>query len=275
VRGRFFTEQEVRDSAHVVIISDSLARAFWPGQTAIGRQLVMGTAPETSFGPAGPQFAGPIEVIGVVRDIRGVSMTGVDVGDIYLPKLTNGWTSRILLRTDGNPAAVIREVPRVVAGVDAALPVAVERMDRVVASDGSVVAARAGGGGLALIGMIGLVLASIGVYGTVSYSVRQREREIGIRMALGASTRQVLAAALRDTIAWIARGMIAGIVLGVIGIELSHAMLVDASLTASRFDPIAVIAVSAGMVGLAIVAALISGRQAAMTDPAAVLRGGA
>ena len=275
VRGRVFTHQEVRDSAHVAIISDSLARTFWPGQSAIGRHLVMGTSPETGFGPAGPELSGPVEVIGIVRDIRGVSMTGVDAGAIYLPKLTNGWTSRLLLRVDGDAASVMREVPRVVATVEAALPVATERMNHIVASDGSVVGARTGAAILALIGVIGLVLASIGVYGAVSYTVRQREREIGIRMALGASMRQVLAAALGDTVVWIGRGVIAGIVLGMVGVKLSNAVLVDASITASRLDPLAITVVASGIVVLAIMAALISGRQAAITDPAAVLRGGA
>ncbi|HEY2377966.1 MAG TPA: ADOP family duplicated permease [Gemmatimonadaceae bacterium] len=274
-RGRTFSAQEVRDSVPVTVISDSLARAFWPGKDPIGRKLVMGTAPETGFGPTAPRFAGSIEVIGVVRDIRGVSMTSVDGGDIYLPKLTNGWTSRIVLAVDGNGAAVIRAVPRVVATAEPMLPVAVERMDRIVASDGSVMTARVSGAILALIGAIGLVLAWVGVYGLVSFSVRQREREIAIRMALGANTRHVLAASVGDAIVWIARGVAVGIVLGIGGIRVANAALGTASATASTFDPIALLVVPAALVALAVIAALVSGRQAASTDPAAVLRGGA
>ncbi|HVT37918.1 MAG TPA: ADOP family duplicated permease [Gemmatimonadaceae bacterium] len=272
IRGRSFSAQEVREGAGVAVISDSMARTLWPGVEAIGRQLATGTARETGFNTGARAPAGTVEVVGVVRDVHGLAMATVDVGDVYLPRLTNGWSSRILLRVDGDGSAMAREIPRIVHDIEPALPVSVENMSAVVASDAGVVAGKVGAWVLATIGLLGLVLAGVGVYGTVSYSVRHQRREIGIRMALGARPRQVLAATLRGPFRWIAGGVGAGVLLGVTGIKLTNAILVGVSATASALDPAVLVLVPLVIALFALSAAALSGRKAAGLDPAAVLR---
>ena len=271
LRGRTFTQEEVRDSAQVVVISDSMARALWPHRDAVGQRLALSTARPSAFN-AGPGLSGTAEVVGVVANVRGISMTGSDIGDVYLPKLTNGWSSRILVRTWGSRAAVMRDVPRIVHDIEAALPVSVQSMDEVVASDASVLTARLSADILAVVGAIGFLLAFVGVYGMVSYAVRQRQREIGIRMALGASARQVLAAALRGTLTWVARGVAVGVCLGMIGITLTNAFLAGVTVSASVLDPGSMLLVPLTIGGVAVFAAALSARKAASTNPAAVLR---
>ena len=270
MRGRTFTEEEVRDSAHVAVISDSMARVLWPGGDALGKQIAFGTKP-SAFN-AGPGLTGSSEVIGIVGNVRGLSMSGVDVGDVYLPRLTNDWSSRILLQTRGDVAALIREVPRIVHDVEPALPVSVQSMTDVVAADASVTTARVGAAILAAVGVIGLLLASVGVYGTVSYAVRQKQREIGIRIALGATGAQVLIATLRDTVVWLGYGAAAGVVLGIVGVKLTNAVLAGASVAASIVDPMSMLVVPAVIAAVAVVAASLSARKATLTNPATVLR---
>jgi putative ABC transport system permease protein len=271
MRGRPFTEQDVRDSAPVAVISDSMARALWPRGDGLGKRLALHVTSTRGFN-AGRALVGTAEVIGVVGTVRGVSMTGGDVGDVYLPRLTNDWSSRILLRTQVDPASIAGEVTRIVHEVEPALPVSTETMVDVVASDGSVTTARASAGILAAVGVIGLLLASVAVYGMVSYAVRQKQREIGIRMALGAHGAQVLAAALRGTLMWIVRGVVAGVVFGIIGIKLTNAVLTGASVSASVIDPASIVLVPFLIGIIAVLAASLSARKAAATNPAVVLR---
>jgi putative ABC transport system permease protein len=272
VRGRTFTAQEVRDSAKVAVISDSMARVLWPKGDAIGKQLAMGTTPQLGFSPGGAALSGTAQIIGVVRDVRGLTIAGPDVGDVYLPKLTNGWSSRIVLGVNGDMARIERDVAVIVREAEPALPVSALPMNAVVSSDASIVTARAGAGILALIGALGLLLAGVGVYGMVSYSIRQRRREIGIRMALGAQPYQVLAAAVRGTVRWIFRGIIAGVVFGMAAIKVTNAVLQGVSISASVLDPGALLVVPVVIGGFALLAAFLSGRKAALMDPAVVLR---
>jgi putative ABC transport system permease protein len=271
VHGRSFTAQEVRDSAAVAVISDSMARHLWPKGDAIGKRLALGVAPLTGFNTGGT-LSGSAEIVGVVRDIRGVTIATPDAGDVYLPKVTNGWNSRLVVVVQGDMASVARDVSRSVREIDPALPVATQTMADLVSSDTSVITARVGAMVLASIGAIGLLLAAVGVSGMVSYAVRQQRREIGIRMALGAQSRQVLGAAMRGSLQWIVGGTIVGTVLGAAGIALANSVLQGVSISASTLDPGVLILLPIGIGGLALSAALLSARRATSIDPAAVLR---
>ncbi|HEY2823963.1 MAG TPA: ADOP family duplicated permease [Gemmatimonadales bacterium] len=271
IRGRTFSAEEVRDSTHVAMVSDSLARQFWPHDDPIGKSIAIGVAPQTGFN-LGPAPALTAEVIGVVRDVHGLTATEPDAGDVYLPRLTSGWSSRIVLRVGGDMGRIQAAVPKVVHDIEPALPVSVQTMDDVVASDASVITARVGAGVLAVIGVLGLLLAAVGVYGMVSYTVRQQRRETGIRMALGARAPQILAANLRGSARWILGGVAVGTVLGAIGIVLSNTVLAAALVSASALDPAVLAGVPALIAALALFAAFLSGRKAALLDPAMVLR---
>jgi ABC-type antimicrobial peptide transport system permease subunit len=199
-------------------------------------------------------------------------MASFDNGGVYLPKLTNDWSSRILLRVRGDQQSVIREIPRIVREIEPALPVSVQSLDDVVASDGSVLTARISASILAVVGMLGLLLASVGVYGMISYAIRQRQREIGIRMALGAHGPLILRAALRGSTQWLGRGVALGIVLGIIGVKVTNAVLAGASVSASVVDPVSMIVVPLVIGAVALLAAVMSARKAASMSPAVVLR---
>jgi putative ABC transport system permease protein len=271
VRGRSFTAQEVRDSAAVAVISDSMARQLWPNGDAIGKRLALGVAPLTGFNTGGT-LSGSAEIVGVVRDIRGVTIATPDAGDVYLPKLTNGWNSRLVVVIQGDMARVARDVSRIIREIEPALPVSTQTMADLVSSDASVIIARVGAMVLASIGAIGLLLAAVGVSGMVSYAVRQQRRGIAIRMALGAQSRHVLGAALRGSLQWIVGGTIVGTVLGAAGIALANSVLQGVSISASRPDPGVLILLPMGIGGLALSAAVLSARRATLIDPAAVLR---
>jgi putative ABC transport system permease protein len=177
-----------------------------------------------------------------------------------------------VLRIDGDMARVARDVPRIVRDIEPALPVAAQTMDDLVSTDTSVVTARVGAMILAAIGALGLLLAAVGVSGMVSYSVRQQRREIGIRMALGAQSRQVLGAAISGSVRWIVGGVIAGTLVGAAGITVTNAVLQGASVSASTMDPGVLILMPLVIGGVAFLAALLSARKATLVDPAAVLR---
>jgi predicted permease len=273
LRGRSFTRAEVRDSAPVVLVSDGVARALWPRGDGLGKEIALSVAPLSVFGASAP-LHGTARVIGVVSNVRGVSMASYDAGGVYLPKLTNDWSSRILLRMAGDPERALHEIARIVAEIEPALPVSVQRYDDIVATDGSVLTARLSAALLAIVGALGLLLASVGVYGMISYDIRQKQREIGIRMALGATAWLILRAALRGTTRWLTRAVVCGILLGVVGIKLTNVVLEGASVTASVLDPISMVIVPAVIAGVALLAALMSARKATRTNPAVVLRDG-
>jgi putative ABC transport system permease protein len=145
-------------------------------------------------------------------------------------------------------------------------------MAAVVSTDVSVVTARVGAEILGVLGLLGFLLAAVGVYGMVAYTVRQQRREIGIRMALGAQARQVVAAALGGTVRWILAGIATGVVLGAASIQLAGAVLAGASVAAHPLDPVVLAGVPFAIAALALCAAFLSGRKAALLDPAVVLR---
>jgi ABC-type antimicrobial peptide transport system permease subunit len=248
-----------------------MARSLWPNGDALGKEIALNAGRVSPFN-AGSGLKGTARVIGVVGNVRGVSMTGPDVGDVYLPRLTNDWSSRILLRTRGDAAALIRELPRIVHDIEPALPVSVQQMTDVVATDASVMTARVSAGILAAVGIIGLLLASVGAYGAVSYAVRQKQRDIGIRIALGATHAQVLVATLRDTMAWLRWGVCAGVCLGIVGVLLANAVLAGASVAASVLDPASIVLVPTAIAAVALLAAAVSARKATAVNPAVVLR---
>jgi predicted permease len=273
VRGRTFTAAESRDSARVAVISDSMARTLWPHGDAIGKRFALSVAPPSTVATNAP-LSGSAEIVGVVADVRGVSMTSFDAGGVYLPRFTNDWSSRILLRVRGDPQSVMREIPRIVRQVEPALPVSVERFDDIVAGESSVMTARVAAAILATVGTLGLLLASVGVYGMIAYAIRQKQREIGIRMALGAHGVLILRAALRGHTRGLAFGVAAGVVLGIVGVKLTNAVLAGASVSASLLDPVSMIVVPAVIAGVALLAAIMSARKAALTNPSVVLRDG-
>ena len=270
VRGRGFTRVEAEGQAPVVIISEATARRFWPNEDALGKSLKIGLEKRTmSFPGEEDPYIASSEVIGIARDVRSMDLREIDDSYIYLPlSLSRQWTGTFLVRTAGEPRAMLPEIGRAFHAVDADLPAVAAPLNTLVCMDPFFVISRIGGLLASIVGTLGLILACMGVYGMISYSVVQRTREIGIRMALGAENIQVLRLVVRDGF----KPILAGISVGLL-ISAGLSRLMAAALFG--LNPLDVISFSGVSILLAVVAAVaivLPARRATRVDPMVALR---
>ena len=254
VRGRDFREAD-RTGPPVAIVNDTMARRYWPGADAIGKRFRFYTEPEYR------------EVIGVVETVKYATL-GEDPQPAAYRPLPQVYTDSAILyvRAGGDPAAIIEPVRRVIHQHDPRMPVQNPQVVKDVISQ-SLWAVNLAAGLLGVFGVLALVLACVGLYGVMSYSVGQRTREIGLRMALGAGRQTVLALVLRQGLTLVG----AGVVLGVAG-ALAASRLVGTLLFASPSDPVSFVGASAALVAVALVASLVPARRASRVDPIIALR---
>jgi predicted permease len=258
VAGRDFTYRDDRASAPVAIVNETLARRFWPGQDAVGQHLrPMGGGSNTT-----------LEVVGVVRDSKYVSANEEPRPFMYRP-FAQDYTPHVtlLVRAAGLPASTLPTIAGVVRGLDPGLAVfnAASLTD---ATAVSLLPTRIAGDLLGALGLLALVLAALGIYGMLSYVVQSRAREIGVRMAIGATPRSVARMVVRQAMTWTAAGMALGLALA-IGVTRSlAAFLVGISPTD--------LWVFAGVILLlslvAFTSALVPALRASRLDPIAALR---
>jgi putative ABC transport system permease protein len=254
LRGRNFTEQEVRESAKVVIISDLLARKVFPNEEPIGKRLILVIARE------------PFEIIGIVGDIRDRALEVNPLPAMYLPSNQSGGTN-VVVRTLGDPASLTGAIRKEVRAIDPDQPIAAMRtmnewMDTAVAGSRYRTAL------LALFAFVALVLASTGIYGVMSYSVSQRTHEIGVRMALGARRSDVLKLVVRQGMTLV----VIGVGLGLVGaIALTRVMSTLLFGVTAR-DPFTFATVAALLIAVAFVACYLPARRATKVDPLVALR---
>jgi predicted permease len=270
VRGRVFTQTEAEGQAPVVVISEAAARRFWPGEDAIGKHLKIGLEKGTMFFPGEKDpYIPNSEVIGIARDVRSIDLRSIDESYIYLPlSQTRQWTSILLVRTEVDPRQLLSAVGREVHAVDANLPVVGGPLYAMIAMNAFFVVSRVGGLLASLVGALGLLLACLGVYGMVSYTVSQRTHEIGVRMALGARSVQVLRLVVREGF----RPILTGIVIGFL-IAAGVSRLMAATLFGlSPLDAISFFGVSLLLGGIALVATILPARRAMRVDPMVALR---
>ena len=271
LRGRAFTRGEVESRAPVVVVSDSMARTLWPGENAIGKQLFFGSRTDASRRQFTPALSGSARVVGVVSDMRSLSLISKDPGAFYLPARTNLWSSRILVAFAGDQAPVRRGIALASRVIAPTLPVSVESLDDVIASDAAHVTTEIAAAILGIVGLLGLALASVGIYGTVAYSVRQQRREIGIRMALGARPVDVIAHFIAGLAGSVGVGSAVGLAIGLAGAKGVEAAL-DLSTLGGIINPAAIACVVAAVVMTALLAGFASARRATHLDPAEVLQ---
>ncbi|MGI8732774.1 MAG: ABC transporter permease [Pyrinomonadaceae bacterium] len=254
LRGRNFTEQEVRESAKVVIISDLLARQVFPNEEPIGKRLIMALGNQ------------PFEIIGIVGDIRHRALESTPFPAMYMPTNQAPWMN-IVVRTQGDPASIAGAVRKEVRGIDPDQPVAAVRtmeewMDTAVAGPRYRTAL------LALFAFVALVLASTGIYGVMSYSVSQRTHEIGVRMALGARRLDVLRLVVRQGMTLV----VLGIGIGLVGAIALTRVMSTLLFGVTAKDPITFAAVAVLLTLVAFVACYLPARRATKVDPLVALR---
>jgi len=257
--GRGFRPESGQND-HSVIISDSAARELWPGQNPIGQTLRLGTDEQY------PTY----EVIGVARDTLGVTTNGADVKKVYVQLPLDGVTSQpILIRTETDPVQLMKAVQGIVASVDPDLasPTSTlqELLSQTPAFTTSVIAAMVA----STIGLLGLLLASMGIYGTVNYLVALRTREVGIRLAIGAQKRDIIGLILRESTRPVFLGLVAGMFLSVGAFFLLRGVLSGLN----AFDAlISFIGVSLLFLVIALLASYLPSRRATRVDPMVALR---
>jgi predicted permease len=257
LRGREFSETDRDGAPLVAIVNETLARRFWPNEDPVGRRLTRGDPPNTY-----------ITVIGVAKDGKYRSLGEQPRATFYLP-LLQGYEHWVTLhvKTDGNPLALASAVRREVHALDPDLPVFnVRTMMEHLGT--AYFLARTTATVLGLFGGLALLLASVGLYGVMSYGVAQRTREIGIRMALGAQAGDVLRLVVSEGMKLAAVGMALGLVAAIAATRYAASLLYGLSAT----DPATFAGVAAVLVAVALLACWLPACRAARVEPIVALR---
>jgi predicted permease len=266
--GRGFPSQSGQPEPSV-ILSQSAANQLWPSQNPLGRSLRLGTDGQFHFKnealPDGPAY----EVIGVARDTRGVELDGSDSQLIYLP-LPEGHLQDfpILIRTKTDPSQLIDAIAPVIASLDPNLVVTASTLERMLHQTPPFLISGLAASIASIVGMLGLLLASMGIFGTVSYIVVLRTREMGIRIALGAKKRDILGLMLRESTRPVLAGLVAGVPLSIGASYLMRGILYGVNIV----DGISFVGVSLLFLAIALFATYLPSRRAMRVDPVVALR---
>ncbi|HEX8687921.1 MAG TPA: ABC transporter permease, partial [Pyrinomonadaceae bacterium] len=258
LRGRMYTPQESAERGRVAVVSQSFAEKYFPGEEVIGRQLLVNMKSEPN----------PTEVVGVVADIKLQSLDEEPHPTVYWPHAELVYSNMVfVVRTKGDPAALGAAARGAVQSIDADQPVADLRpMTQFLAE--SVGRARFSATLLGVFALLALVLAGVGVYGVMSYAVAQRTHEIGVRVALGAQTRDVLRLVVGHGMALAGAGLAAGLLGAFALTRLLSSLLFQVSTT-----DLATYATLTGFLLLVSLAAcLVPARRATKVDPMVALR---
>jgi putative ABC transport system permease protein len=256
LRGRGFTDADRDGAPDVAIVDEALAKRFWPNEDPIGKRI-------------GHPWDSPwLTVVGVVHNIATQRVGDADSAmAVYRPLLQeSALTMTVVVRSDAATAQIGARVRRAVASIDPSVPVSeVRTMDQIIS--GSVSKPRFTMVLLGAFAGLALLLGAVGIYGVVSYSVTQRNREIGIRMALGAKQNDVLKLVVRRGALLAVLGAAIGLVLSVAAMRGVSSLLYGVEVA----DPATFILAPLLLVGVAVVASYIPGRRAAAVDPVRVL----
>ena len=254
LRGRLFTRDEVVAHAPVAVISDNLARELWPGEDPIGETL-----------PPAVRATGVVRIIGVATSAATTRLRDSDDASVYRP-LGSLRDAQVVIRVTGAGADAVAPIRDALRAIDPALRPRV----RTVASsvqmqlDNARAAATIG----VALGLTALAMSVAGIFGVTAFLVGQRTREISVRMAIGATRRDLLALLLRQSL----RPVIIGLVIGLGAAALANRVLEGGLGAVSIYDPLAFITAPAVLMLAAGVAVMLPARRAATIDPALVLR---
>jgi len=256
VRGREFTEADNADAPKVLVVNETFARQFWPGQDAVGKHVVVGRWPQ------------PAEVIGVAQDVRNKGLAQAPQAQVYIPFPQLPWSDmNLLARTAVPPQTLVSAIRSQIAAVDPDQPItSVQSVDDLM--DSSRTQPRFLMLLLTAFSITALALAVVGIYGVLAYSVAQRWQELGIRMALGAERSDILRLVVRQGVMLAMFGVALGLVAALLTTRLMSSVLYKVGshdLMTFALAPVLFLAV-------AVLTSYIPARRATTVDPTVALR---
>jgi macrolide transport system ATP-binding/permease protein len=259
IRGRAFTEQDSEGATRVAVVNGTLASRLWPNEDAIGKRFA-------TLAAGGPLW----QVVGLAHDSKYIAVFEAPLPYFYLPQAQDATTLRTVeLRSDQSPDVIGSAVQREITALDPEIPTPGMRTMRQVIDGGfGFLLVKVGATEATGLGLVGLLLAVVGVYGIVSYGASQRTREIGIRLALGAQPGHVRRLVLGQGATLVAGGLVIGFVLTVVATRAVAKTLLLVSAT----DPLAFGGVTAGLALVALVACYVPARRVTRVDPMVALR---
>ncbi len=268
LRGRLFTEADDANAARVVVINERMAREYWPGADPIGSQLTFPNVENLTMPDGRKKAATRFTIVGVVKNVKNRGLEVQPDEEVYVPYTQEDFVPRTLLvKSSVKPASLVSAIRSQVQSLDPAQPIAdVATLDEIVTQ------ARAGSRFpmtlLALFAGLALILAAVGVYGVMSYSVGQRVHEIGIRIALGAERRDVFSLVVGQ-----------GAKLAAIGLGMGLAAALSLTWLMSKLlfgvrpqDPLTFVAVTLILIAVVVFATYVPARRAVRVDPIVALR---
>jgi putative ABC transport system permease protein len=259
LRGRMFTDSDDVNTPNVALVDEALVNRYFPNQDPVGHRIKRGG--RTSKAPW-------VTIAGVIGNIKSDGFDQPDQPHLYFPIFQNvGYSMAVYLRTDSSPMSSTNSLREQVQAVDPNLPVFGERSMEQVVKD-SLGQRRFAMQVVALFGVLALLLASVGIYGVMAYSVSQRTREIGIRVALGASSGTILRWVLRQGLVLIAIGIITGLLAAFALMRLLRTLLFGVATT----DVVTYAGLAGVLAIVALLACYIPARRAAKVDPLVALR---
>ena len=255
--GRDVNDNDTPDRPPVAVINESFARQIYPGDNPIGRQFILNLGNEQ-----------PHEIIGVVGDVKLVSLDGEIRPTAYLSSRQYAFgIMTYVVRTDSDPATIAPAAVRVIRAIDPLLPVSAVRPLEEVFAD-SIARPRLTASAMTIFAGAALLLAALGVYGIVAYSVAQRAREFGIRVALGAKPMQIIRMVVSQNLRIVGIGLLLGIAAAIPATRMLRGLLFQVQPN----DPGTFVAIGVVLAAVAAVASYLPARRGTRIDPATTLR---
>ncbi len=254
VQGRDVEERDDERAARVVVINETMARRFWPGGDALGRRVKVADD--------------WLDIVGIAKDVKNRILSETPAPLLYIPLLQDYRTNMILVaRTAIEPEAMVHAVQAEVVALDAGMPMFdIKTLEEHIGV--SLFVQRMAATLLSLFGVLALVLSAVGLYGVMAYTVSQRLRELGIRIAIGAQRRDLLVLILGQGLALSVIGIISGVLMALMATRLLAHSLYGVSAT----DPVTFMVVALLLLVVALVAGYVPARRATKIDPIVALR---
>jgi predicted permease len=258
IKGRFFTDADNADAPPVIIVNRAFAKKFWPNREAVGKRIVMGGMSEH------PNW---IKIIGVVGDVRHFGLDVDPKPEMYVPFAQEPYFTTIyVVRSAQNPRTLLPAIHSEIQAMDPAVPLAnVRTFERVIAD--SVAPRRLSVVLLGVFAGVAVLLASVGIYGVMSFTVVQRTQEIGVRMALGAQRSDVLKLILGRSLKLISAGAAIGLIIALLSAGALRALLYNVS----AFDTPTFVLVTILLAAVALAASYLPAMRATRADPMTAL----